>query len=88
MPASETTLSRLAAFSARAVGAETIRVHLSAVHHFHIQAGYANPLQMTPRLQLVLRGIRRSQKLPHKKPLRHPVTFASPQESEDVTTHL
>ena len=75
MPASETTLSRFAAFSARAVGAQTIRVYLSAVRHFHIQEGYVDPLQTTPRLQLVLRGIRRSQKTSHKRPLRRPITL-------------
>ena len=75
MPASETTLSRFAAFSTRAVGAETIRVYLSAVHHFHIQAKYVDPLQTTPRLQFVLHDIRRSQKTSHNRPLRRPITL-------------
>ena len=75
MPASETTLSRFAAFSARAVGAETIRVYLSAARHFHIQAGYIDLLQTTPCVQLILRGIRRSQKTSHNKPLRRPITL-------------
>ena len=84
MPTSETTLSRFAAFSARAVGAETIRVYLSAVRHFHIQAGYIDPFQTTPRLQLVLCGIRRSQKTSHNRPLRHPITLPVLKEFEDV----
>ena len=75
MPASETTLSRFASFSARAVGAETIRMYLSAVRHFHIQEEYVDPLQTTHRLQFVLRSIRRSQKTSHNRPLRRPITL-------------
>ena len=75
MPASETTLSRFASFSARAVGAETIRVYLSAVRHFHIQEEYVDSLQTTPRLQFVLRSIWRSQKTSHNRPLRRPITL-------------
>ena len=84
MPASETTLSRFAAFSTRAVGAQTIRVYLSAVRHFHIQAGYVDPLQTTPRLQFVLCGIQRSQKTSHKRPLRRSITLPVLKEFEDV----
>ena len=84
MPTSETTLSKFAAFSARVVGAETIRVYLSAVRHFHIQAGYVDPLQTTPRLQLVLCGIRRLQNTSHKRPLRRPITLPVIKEFEDV----
>ena len=75
MPASQTTLSRFASFSARAVGAKTIRMYLSAVRHFHIQEEYVDPLQTTPRLQFVLRSIQRSQKTSHNRPLRRPITL-------------
>ena len=59
-------------------------MYLSAVHHFHIQADYADPLQMTPRWQLVLHGIQRLQKASHKRLLLVPDHVASLQEFEDV----
>ena len=55
----------------------TIKVYLFAVRHLHVSEGYHEHfnLQLTPRLQLVLRGIRKHQSLTLPKRIRLPITI-------------
>ena len=48
-----------AAFLAQSAGYGTIKVYLAGIRLEHIQRGLHNPFSSCPRLQLVLRGIRR-----------------------------
>ena len=58
-PASENQLMDFAAFVAQSAGYGTIKVYLAGIRLEHIQRGLQNPFSSCPRLQLVLRGIRR-----------------------------
>lgn len=77
-PASESTLELFASHLSSSVTHQTIKCYLAAVRSLHIERGMADPLSNAPRLELVLRGIKRSQaaRIP-AKPARLPVTKAT-----------
>ena len=54
----------------------TIKVYLSAIRHMHVYRGWHNHFnqQLTPRLQLILRGIRKHQSSTHVPRVRLPIT--------------
>ena len=60
LPASETLLSGFVAFLAKSIKYPSIKTYLAAVRHFHIRHGFELNLNKMLRLQLVLRGIKRS----------------------------
>jgi len=55
----------------------TIKVYLAAVRHMHVSTGFHDFFnsQLTPRLQLVLRGIKKCQALTHLQRVRLPITL-------------
>ena len=61
MPADEDTLIKYAVFLARSIKYSSIKGYLAAVRHFHIRHGFVLDLNKCLRLQLVCRGIKRSQ---------------------------
>ena len=79
MPTSETTLLLFSVHLAQqSLAHTTIKVYLSAIRHLHITHGLHNAYaeQLTPRVQLVLKGIKKKQL--HNKPLKQrlPITAA------------
>jgi len=79
MPSSESTLILFVTHLAAAnISHTTIKVYLSAIRHMHIIAGLHNSFneQLTPRLQLVIRGIKKSQALTTPQRVRLPITLA------------
>ena len=72
LPASEKMLILFIAELHQTKAMNTIHTYLAGVRHLHIVAGYSNPLQDTPRLQLALRGCKRV-KPPRPSP-RLPIT--------------
>ena len=78
LPASETTLSLFITYLAtEKISHKTIKVNLSAIRHMHVAAGMCSQFsrQLTPRLQLTLKGIQRSQAISHSPRLRLPITL-------------
>ena len=78
IPATEATLTLFTTHLASInLSYTTIKVYLSAVRHLHASEGYHDhfSLQLTPRLQLVLRGIRKHQSLTLPKRIRLPITI-------------
>ena len=77
-PASESTLELFASYLSSSLTYQTIKCYLAAVRSLHIERGLPDPLSNAPRLELVLRGIKRSQaaRCP-AKPARLPVTRAT-----------
>ena len=78
VPATEATLVLFATHLAtRNISHSTIKVYLSAVRHLHVSAGLHDhfSLQLTPRLQQVLRGIKKRQALTHPPRIRLPITL-------------
>ena len=73
LPVDEDTLINFSVLMARSVQHSTIKNYLSAVKHYHSTHGYELPLADCLRLQLVLRGIKRSQGI-HCK-IRRPITL-------------
>ena len=69
-PVSESTLEMFVAHLASSVSYGTIKSYLCAVRSLQIDLGYGDPLVATPRLEHVLRGIRRALSL--KSPIRPP----------------
>ena len=61
LPMSEWTLILLVTELSRSLKASTIKVYLSGVRSLHIENGFKNPLVDCPRLEQVLRGIKRVQ---------------------------
>ena len=61
LPASEGTLIKFSAYLAKSIKHSSIKNYLAAVRHFHIRYGFKLNFQKMLRLQLVLRGIKRSQ---------------------------
>jgi hypothetical protein len=59
--ASEPLLNEFVVFLAKWIKYASIKTHLAAVRHFHIRRGIELNLNKMLRLQLVLRGIERSQ---------------------------
>ena len=72
-PIDEDTLINLSAYMARVVKHSTIKNHLSAIKHYHSSNGYELRMTGFLRLQLILRGIKRSQEV-HSK-VRSPITW-------------
>lgn len=78
IPATEATLMLFATHLASTnISHATIKVYLSAVRNLHVSAGYRDHfnLQLTPRLQQVLRGIEKHQSSTQLKRVRLPVTL-------------
>ncbi|CAB4014711.1 uncharacterized protein LOC110254160 [Paramuricea clavata] len=61
LPTSEETLVQFSAYLAKTIKHTSIKNYLAAVRHFHIRNGFPLDCQKMSRLQLVLRGIKRSQ---------------------------
>ena len=74
LPASEGTLILFVTELAQSRAVSTIRTYLAGVRHLHIIHGFTNPLQSTPRLDLVLKGLKRVKLRPGKP--RLPITPA------------
>lgn len=72
LPASEWTLILFITELSRSLKASSIKVYLSGVRSLHVENGFDNPLKNRPRLEQVLRGIKRSQGL-ERRP-RRPIT--------------
>ena len=78
VPASESTLLLFAAYLANMnISYATIKIYLSAIRHMHVTAGMHSffNLQLTPRLQLILKGIQKSQSVTHPPRVRLPITI-------------
>ena len=60
-PAAEETLIQFATFLASSVKASSIKSYLAAVRHLHVRHGFDLDLKLCLRLQLLLKGIKRSQ---------------------------
>ena len=67
-PVSESTLEIFVGHLASSVSYRTVKSYLCAVRSLHIDLGHGDPLVATPRLEHVLRGLRRAQSL--KRPVR------------------
>lgn len=74
LPAEESTLILFVTELAQMREHSTIRSYLSGVRFIHITNGLQNPLENTPRLDLVLKGIRRVK--PKRTNPRLPITPA------------
>ena len=76
LPVCEQSLSRYAASLANEGLAHTsIKCYMSAVRHLHIEEGWGDPkLNCMPKLELVMRGIKRVQGRKHKPSPRQPIT--------------
>ena len=61
LPATEVLLTEYVAYLAKTIKYTSIKTYLAAVRHYHIRHGFELNLQKMLRLQLVLRGIKRSQ---------------------------
>ena len=88
LPASEATLSLfITHLATEHISYKTIKVYLSAVRHMHVAAGMFPQFsqQLTPRLQLTLKGIQRSQATSHPPRQRLPVTL---QLLQNIYRHL
>ena len=60
LSASDIILLRFISYlSSRDYKPSTIKGYLSAVRSFHVFEGFSNPLENKPRIQLVLRGLKR-----------------------------
>ena len=61
LPASEETLMKFSAYLAKSIKHSSIKNYLAAVRHFHLRNGFSLDCKKMLRLQMVLRGIKRSQ---------------------------
>ena len=61
LPVTEDILTEYVAYLAKTIKYTSIKTYLAAVRHYHIRRGFQLNLQKMLRLQLVLRGIKRSQ---------------------------
>ena len=78
LPASEATLILFATHLAtQNISHSTIKVYLLAVRHMHISVGLHNffNTQLTPRLQLTIKGIQKSQASAQPSRVRLPITL-------------
>ena len=73
LPIDEDTLINFSVYMARAVQHSTIKNYLSAIKHYHSSNGYELRMTGFLRLELILRGIKRSQEV-HSK-FRSPITL-------------
>lgn len=60
-PASEHTLCLFVTFLSESLNYSSIKVYLSAVRALHIEQGFQDPLSSCPRLERVVRGVKRTQ---------------------------
>ena len=76
LPADQSTLCLFAAYLSRWVGYQSTLTYLAAVAHWHRTMGFCNPAATcsNPRLQLILRGIRRVKARVPPRQVRHPIT--------------
>lgn len=72
LPASEQLLILFTAELLQTVASYSMRVYLSAAHHFHLENGWGNPLKDTAQLDLLSRGAKRQK--PPSNDQRLPVT--------------
>ena len=73
LPVTEATLSLfITQLATEHISYKTIKVYLSAVRHMHVAAGMYSQFsqQLTPHLQLTLKGIQRSQAISSSQPPR------------------
>ena len=88
LPTSETTLTLfITHLTTENISYKAIKVYLSAVRHKHVSAGMFSKFcqQLTPCLQLTLKGIQRSQAF-SQSPKRHlPITL---QWLQNIYTYL
>jgi len=78
LPATESALLLFVSYLAsRNISHTTIKVYLAAVRHMHVIAGMHRSFeeQLTPRLHLVLRGIKRTQAISNPCRTRLPITL-------------
>ena len=78
LPASESTLILFVTHLATSnISQATIKVYLSAVRHVHVLQGLHNVFsqQLTPRLQIILKGIKKNQAISHPPRVRLPITI-------------
>ena len=61
LPASEETLMKFSAYLAKSIKHSSIKNYLAAVRYFHLRNGFSLDCKKMLRLQMVLRGIKRSQ---------------------------
>ena len=61
LPADELLLTEFVAFLAKSIKYASIKIYLAAVRHYHICRGFHLHMHKMLRLQLALRGIKRSQ---------------------------
>eukprot|EP00732_Lithocolla_globosa_P002697 Lithocolla_globosa_v1_NODE_1862_length_2289_cov_60.952551.p1 type:complete len:318 gc:universal NODE_1862_length_2289_cov_60.952551:799-1752(+) len=71
LPATHSTLLLFVTYLSTTYPHSTIKNYLYGVRHLHIINGWPNPVETTPRLRLLLRGIKRSSvsTLRHKQPM-------------------
>ena len=72
LPASDITILRFISYLSLSYQPSTVKSYLSAVRSLHVMMGLDNPLVNHPRVQLVLRGIKRLQG--NNRRLRQPIT--------------
>ena len=60
LPANEVLLTEFVAFLAKSIKYPSFKIYLAAVRHYHIHRGFQLNLHKMLRLQLVLRGAKRS----------------------------
>ena len=61
LPATIETLMLYATFLSYSLKPQSIKVYLSAIRNLHLQHGHANPMDNTPQLRSLLRGMKRLQ---------------------------
>ena len=86
LPASEWTLILFITELSRSLKASSIKVFLSGVRSLHVENVFDNPLKNRPRLEQVLRGIKRSQGL-ERRP-RRPITASVLRSLHSLIDHL
>ena len=90
IPSSESTLILFVSHLAvESISHTTIKVYLSAIRHMHVVAGLHDVFnkQLTPRLQLVLRGIKKSQALTTLPRARLPITLQIMQSIQQILSN-
>ena len=78
LPATEAALLLfISHLASKNISHATIKVYLAAIRHMHVIAGFHSSFerQLTPRLQLTLRGIKRTQAINTPQRCRLPITL-------------
>ena len=90
LPTSERTLVLFVTHLATGnISQATIKVYLSAVRHIHVLRGLHTSFsrQLTPRLQVILRGIKKQQAVSHPHRVRLPITIHILKQIKDILSH-